>query len=331
MAIVKRGNIYWAIFTAPNGQRIRKSTGTRDKKLAQEFHDNLKNEMWRIVQMGEKPKYLWQDAAVRWMKEMNHKRTINEDKRFLRWFHDHLYNKRLIDIDKVLINQLIEIRQSEGASNATVNRYFTLLRAILNRAKNEWEWIKVVPKIRRLKEPPARDRILSLVEIQRLLAELPSHTHDMCVFALTTGLRSSNIARMKWAQINLKQRIAWVDALNAKAGKPIGVPLNDDAMYVLQKQIGKHDTFVFTSQGKPLKYPSRDAWDNALKRAGIENFRWHDLRHTWATRHAVEGTPLQALKKLGGWASWKSMERYIHLCVKDVEEYAENVEIAKCL
>jgi site-specific recombinase XerD len=66
-------------------------------------------------------------------------------------------------------------------------------------------------------------------------------------------------------------------------------------------------------------------------RAGIENFRWHDLRHTWATRHAVEGTPLQALKKLGGWASWKSMERYIHLCVKDVEEYAENVEIAKCI
>ena len=76
------------------------------KKLAQEFHDNLKNEMWRIVQMGEKPKYLWQDAAMRWMKEMDHKRTIKEDKRFLRWFHDHLYNKRLVDIDKVLINQL---------------------------------------------------------------------------------------------------------------------------------------------------------------------------------------------------------------------------------
>ncbi len=178
MAIVKRGNIYWAIFTAPNGQRIRKSTGTRDKKLAQEFHDNLKNEMWRIVQLGEKPKYLWQDAAVRWIKEMDHKRTIKEDKRFLRWFHDHLYNKRLIDIDKVLINQLIEIRQNEGASNATVNRYFTLLRAVLNRTKNEWEWIKVVPTIRRLKEPLARDRILSRTEIQRLLAELPAHTQN---------------------------------------------------------------------------------------------------------------------------------------------------------
>lgn len=327
MSIVKRGNIYWAIFTAPNGQRIRKSTGTADKKLAQEFHDDLKNEMWRIVQLGEKPKYLWQDAAKRWIKEMDHKRTMREDKRFLRWFHDHLYDKRLVDIDKELINQLIEIRQSESASNATVNRYFTLLRAILNRAKNEWEWIKVVPKIRRLKEPPARDRILSPAEIQRLLAELPDHTRDMCVFALATGLRSSNIVKMKWSQINLKQKIAWVGALNAKAGKPIGVPLNDDAMSVLQKQIGKHDTFVFTFEGNTIKEPNSTAWEKALKRAGIENFKWHDLRHTWATRHAVEGTPLQALKKLGGWASWKSMERYIHLCIKDVEEYTENVKV----
>jgi integrase len=80
-----------------------------------------------------------------------------------------------------------------------------------------------------------------------------------------TGLRSSNIARMKWAQINLKQRIAWVEAFNAKAGKPIGVPLNGDAMHVLQRQIGKHDTFVFTYQGKPIRHPSADAWNNAYR------------------------------------------------------------------
>jgi integrase len=284
--------------------------------------------MWRIVQLGEKPKHLWQDAALRWMKEMCHKRTVREDKRFLCWFHDYLFGKYLYEIDKDLINKLIEIRQQQGATNATVNRYFTLLRAVLNRAKNEWEWIDQVPKIRRLKEPPARDRILSTEEMQRLLNELPEHTRDMCIFALATGLRASNVVRMKWAQINLKQKIAWVSALNAKAGKPIGVPLNDDAMTVLMRQKNKHGTFVFTYQGNPIRYP-RVSWDNALKRAGIENFKWHDLRHTWATRHAVEGTPLQALKKLGGWASWKSMERYIHLCVKDIEGYSENVELSK--
>jgi integrase len=320
--------VYWTKFTAPNGERIYQSTGTKDKKSAQEFHDKLKAEMWRIANLGEKPKYLWQDAATRWIREMCHKRTIKEDKRFLCWFHDYLYGKRLVDIDKKLINNLIEIRQQQGATNATVNRYFTLLRAVLNRAKGEWEWIDVVPKIRRLKEPPARDRILSPPEMQRLLNELPEHTHDMCVFALTTGLRSSNVAGMKWSKINLEQKIAWVDALNAKAGKPIGVPLNEDAMAVLARQKGKHGTYVFTYQGNPIKYP-RASWDSALKRAGIEDFKWHDLRHTWATGHAVKGTPLQALKKLGGWASWKSMERYIHLCVKDIEIYTENAEISK--
>jgi integrase len=284
--------------------------------------------MWRIVNLGEKPKHLWQAAAERWLREMCHKRTIEEDKRFLRWYHNYLYNMPLVNIDKELINKLIEIRLREGATNATVNRYFTLLRAVLNRAKNEWEWIDQVPKIRRLSEPPARDRILSQEEMERLFAELPEHTHDMCIFALSTGLRASNVAGMKWSKINLKQKIAWVSALNAKAGKPIGVPLNEDAMAVLARQKGKHGTYVFTYQGKPVKYP-RASWDNALKRAGIEDFKWHDLRHTWATRHAVEGTPLQALKKLGGWSSWKSMERYIHLCVKDIEEYTENVEFSK--
>ena len=85
----------------------------------------------------------------------------------------------------------------------------------------------------------------------------------MCIFALSTGLRVSNVAGMKWSKIHLKQKIAWVSALNAKAGKPIGVSLNEDAMAVLARRKGKYHTYVFTYQGNPIKYP-RASWENAL-------------------------------------------------------------------
>ena len=80
------------------------------------------------------------------------------------------------------------------------------------------------------------------------------------------------------------------------------MPLNDTAMQVVREQRGKHPTRVFTYKGQPIKQANKRAWYNALKRAGIEDFRWHDLRHTWATWHAQAGTPELVLQRLGGWA-----------------------------
>lgn len=76
----------------------------------------------------------------------------------------------------------------------------------------------------------------------------------------------------------------------AKARKAIPVPLNGEAMSILQKQIGKHRDHMFTFKGQPVEQLSTAAWYKALKRAGIENFRWHDLRHTWASWHVHSGT-----------------------------------------
>jgi integrase len=66
------------------------------------------------------------------------------------------------------------------------------------------------------------------------------------------------------------------------------------------------------------------AWRKALVRAGIKDFRWHDLRHTWASWHVQNGTPLHVLKELGGWADLTMVLRYAHLSSKHLEEYAEN-------
>jgi integrase len=81
---------------------------------------------------------------------------------------------------------------------------------------------------------------------------------------------------------------------------------------------------VFSYKGKPIAKANTKAWHNALARAGIENFRWHDLRHTWASWHVQNGTPLQVLKELGGWKDLTMVLRYAHLSGEHLEEYAGN-------
>jgi integrase len=101
--------------------------------------------------------------------------------------------------------------------------------------------------------------------------------------------------------------------------------LNGEAMSILQKQIGKHGDNVFTFNGHPVEQLSTAAWYKALKRAGIENFRWHDLRHTWASWHVQSGTPLHVLQELGGWASYAMVQRYAHLAADHLAPWAERL------
>jgi integrase len=105
----------------------------------------------------------------------------------------------------------------------------------------------------------------------------------MARFTLATGLRESNVLNLEWQQIDMRRRVAWIHPDQAKAETAIGVPLNDEAISVLREQLGKHDAYVFTYNGKPVGKAGTAAWRKALKRAGIKNFRWHDLRHTWAS------------------------------------------------
>ena len=76
MSLYKRGDTWWLCFTAPNGERIRRSTGTTDKHEAQEYHDHLKVELWRVHRLGEKPRRTWQEAVVQWLREKDHKANI---------------------------------------------------------------------------------------------------------------------------------------------------------------------------------------------------------------------------------------------------------------
>ena len=190
-----------------------------------------------------------------------------------------------------MIDQIIEAKRAEGVANATVNRMLEVVKASLRKASLEWEWIERVPAIRLLPEPTHRIRWLAPEEAERLLAVLPPHTAAMARVALATGLREKNVTRLEWSQVELTRRVAWIHPDQAKAKKPIGVPLNNDAVLVLRREIGKHDKRVSTYLGRPIDKANTCAWRRALKQVGIESFRWHDLRHIWASWHVQNATP----------------------------------------
>lgn len=326
MSIYQRGKnkVWWIQFTTSDGRRIQQSSGSKIKQEAQELHDRLKAEVWRVKNLGVKPRHIWQDAVVRWLTEQSHKKSIEMDKVRLRWLDQHLHNVSLDEITKTKVDAIKSAKKLEGVSNGTVNRTLALLRSILNRARQEWEWIDTTPSVRLLPEQSNRIRWLSHEESIRLIHELPDHLKAMVRFSLSTGLRESNVVGFKWSQIDMQRRCAWVYADEAKGKKAIAIPLNDDAIAIIRQQIGKHDTHVFTYNGKPVTRANNYAWSKALKRADIKDFRWHDLRHTWATWHVQNGTPLHVLKELGGWASLDMVLRYAHFSSKHLEGYAGN-------
>jgi integrase len=325
MSLRKRGSVWWIDIAAPGGKRIRRSTGTDNKALAQELHDKLKAELWRVSQLGEPLSRTWNEAVVRWLNESGHKATLEMDKAHLRWLDPFLGGKQLDSISRAVVDHILEARQAEGVTNATVNRTLEVLRAILRRCVNEWEWLEKAPQVRMLKEPTRRIRFITRPEAQRLLSELPEHLADMAAFSLATGLRRANVTGLQWTQVDLVRRVAWIHPDQAKARKAIAVPLNAEAVVLIRKQIGKHATHVFSFRGKPIRQVSTKAWYEALERAGIQDFRWHDLRHTWASWHVQSGTPLHVLQELGAWESAEMVRRYAHLSAEHLAPYADRL------
>jgi integrase len=326
MSLFKRGTTWWVRFTAPNGQQVRRSAQTANKQQAQEFHDQLKSECWRVAKLGETPRYKWQQAVERWLLEKNgEKVTLHDDRNHLRWLHAHLYDLYLDEINRDTIERITLARLKEGVSHATVNRLLAALRAILRRAEHDWEWLNKAPHIRLLPEPKKRVRWLTQQETQRLLSVLPEYLAEMVRFSLGTGLRESNVTDLQWSQVDLQRQCAWIHPDQAKARKAIPVPLNSDALAVIERQRGKHPVYVFSYQGKKVRNGNNHTWRKALKQAGIENFRWHDLRHTWASWHIQRGTPLHVLQELGGWSGPEMVQRYAHLSADHLKAYADRL------
>lgn len=337
MAIYRqKDSSLWWLDIAIGGRRIRQSTGTTDRKQAQEYHDRLKVQCWEQQRLGTKPRYTWREAVVRYLHEAEGKASIHNDRHALRWLDPYLGSKTLDQIDKATVDHIIAERRKPYVctyksgqqreckpGGDTVNRFLCTLRNLLYKARDEWEWVERVPKVKALKGGKSRIRWIKRDEADKIIAELPEHLAAMAEFSLQTGLRRANVTHLEWSQVDLARKTAWVTGDKTKNRKALAVPLSSKAVAILETWQGKHTRWVFPKAGKPVDQTSTKAWYEALERAGTEDFCWHDLRHTWASWHVQKGTPLHVLQELGGWSSLKMVQRYAHLSGEHLRAWVE--------
>ena len=339
MSITLRGGVWHCHFVTPSGKRIRRSLGTGDKKQAQELHDKLKADAWRVDKIGELPTRTFEECCIRWICEKEHKRSLDDDKTKIEYFLRHFSGRDISTITADQVNEAVSkmvnrkhiqvwesrrdaaIRRGKEpppytdkpVSQATKSQHLSFMRSLLKTAANDWGWIKAAPVIKTKKPISKRIRWLTREEAERLIACMPESIKPVVIFALATGLRRSNIIDLEWQQVDMQRKVAWVNPENAKAGKAIGVALNDTACRVLRDQIGKSSRWVFvhtkpstrpdktvTPAVRKMRVDDNSAWRIGLAKAGIEDFRFHDLRHTWASWLIQSGVPLSVLQEMGG-------------------------------
>ncbi|GAA0495926.1 site-specific integrase [Pigmentiphaga daeguensis] len=223
-------------------------------------------------------------------------------------------------------------RKPTPLAPAAKNRYLATIRRILNLAM-EWEWIDRVPKLKAFEEPDVRVRWEPPSVITHLIQAISQDwLKEVALFAVSTGMRADEILSLTWSQVDIVRRTAWVTHSGAKSKRARAVPLNDDAVAVLRRRLGKHDNLVFTRQAakgrEVTKISQIDArmFARACKAAKIEDFHFHDLRHTWASWHVQRGTPLMVLKELGGRERIEMVQKYAHLATSHLAAHAENVK-----
>lgn len=310
MALFKQaGSDFWWIDINVDGKRVRRSTKTTDRKLAQRYHDELKSQVWRKEYLNETEDVPFKDVVRRYLVEKSDIRSAGKLRRSLDWWVGKIGGVPVRKVDANLISQVMSERLA-GIKKTSANRYLCDIRAVLHKAA-KWKLITVAPDIEMYEAKELRVRYLTKDELQRLFKELPDYLKAIVQFSLVTGLRESNVVKLKWSQVNIDQRLVVIDAFNSKGKRAIPVPLNDVALQVIERQKGKHSEYVFVGfYGKPLARANNQAWRDALKRAGITDYRWHDNRHTWASYAAMAGLSERELMELGGWSSTTMVSRY---------------------
>jgi integrase len=205
------------------------------------------------------------------------------------------------------------------AAAATVDRELEVLRHLFNLAErwNKFFGKNPVSRSGLLHPVNQKERILSLEEENRLLIACDSYIRSIIIAALYTGMRKGEILSLKWDNIDLNNSLIVIDQTNAKSKKSRRIPINSVVRKLLleQKLKSAGSEYVFlSSKGTP--YMRQDSLNKAyllaLKKANIKGLRFHDLRHTAATRVIELGCSIVAVKEILGHASINTTMRYVH-------------------
>jgi integrase len=312
MALYRRGQIWYADYYA-NGERIQESTGMANKREAEKFLALRISEVQRGVFVKPVNTTL-PELGERYIEYAKlHKRSWPRDVQMLNRLQAFFGPAKLRDITQIKVEEYQRTRVKE-VSPATSNREMALLKHMFNmaerwgqhRGKNPVRFVKFLP------EDNLRVETLSEDQEEKLLLASPPYLRELILFAINTGLRTSDIFNLQWKEVDIEQQR--LKKIVKKSDKPLSLPLNDTAFGVVEtRHAVQQGPYVFYSPmtGGRFKHV-RGALDSAIKRAGLPKVTWHMFRHTFASRLTRDGVDLVTVKELLAHADIKTTLRYAH-------------------
>jgi integrase len=282
----------------------------------------------RYFKSAEAKKHTIKDLIKRYEEEVLPLKPKNSPnyKIHLRWWKDKIGDYFLADVNTAMIVECRDKLKKEVTSKgtpkspATVNRYMTTLSHLFNVAIREWEWMEFNPisRIKKLKESRGRVRFLDEKERDRLLEACQASNSQLLypfvILALTTGMRYGEVTNIQWKDVDFdRRRILLHETKNDERRAAPLVGLAHDLLKKLSKVRRLDNPYVFpgNEEGKPVYM--RDTWNDALAKSEIEDFRFHDLRHTTASYLAMNGATLAEIAEVLGHKTLAMVKRYAHL------------------
>ena len=322
--LLLRGSV-WHIDKVIYGKRICESTGTRDLTEAEALLARRVIQARRVHLFGEQREHSFREAAGKFLKENQHKRSLERDQRALAVLDPFIGSLSLRRVHHDTLAPYIRFRLDRGQSPGTINRDLAVVRRILNLAARLWRdetdrpWLPVAPLIQMQRHPHQREPYpLSVAEQRLLFSELKGHLVSMALFKVNTGLREQEVVNLRWrweASIpELGTSIFVIPRDYVKNALDRYVVLNRNARFVIESCRGRHSEFVFTCQGNPVTRIYNSGWKGARRRAaaryerelgrpcpkGFRSIRVHDLKHTYGHRLRVAGVNFEDRRLLLG-------------------------------
>ncbi len=315
MSVFQKSGNWFIDYRLPNGRRKREKVGT-SKRLAETVLSKRMVEIaeGRFLNIVKKEKIRFEDFIQEYLNlhAKPNKKSWKSDEYNLLSLRKYFKGKYLYAFDAKDIERFKAERIKQVAP-ATVNRELATLKTLFAKALL-WKRIQENPtsKVKFLKEPKGRLRFLEREEIARLLSNATPKIKPIIIVALFTGMRKSEILRLKWHDIDFKRDI--ITLLDTKNGEKREVYMNKQVKTTLI-HVKKHpeSPFVFcNSDGKPVN-DIRKSFFTVLDKSGIKDFRFHDLRHTFASQLVMSGVDINTVRELLGHKDIRMTLRYSHL------------------
>jgi integrase len=307
-----------------NGIKHCKSTETTSKMRAISIYEDWITDLKETVKNGgqviKKQEHIltFSELSIKYLEFANGRlKSYDRIRSFVNTLNKYFAKKRLIDFTVLDIENMQTDIIKQVLSVAYANRLTAILKRMFTKAL-EWELInddviKTIKKVKLLKGEIKRLRYLSYDEQERLINVCSEYLKPIVITALNTGMRKSEILHLTWGRVDLKNKVILLDI--TKNGERREIPINDTLYQVLSGIIRNIKIAYVFYNPETLKpyYDIKKSWQTALKRAHILDFRFHDLRHTFASSLVMAGVDLATVQKLLGHKTINMTLRYAHL------------------